>query len=73
MKFEERLEEFFEYAALCRKYDLLAYNDLKLKAQWFLKNRENIKPLRQRINDARDIDSILGIMEELRGDFFVKT
>ncbi|VVB87779.1 tRNA-dihydrouridine synthase B [uncultured archaeon] len=73
MTFGERLEEFFEYAALCRKYDLLTYNDLKLKAQWFLKNRKNIKSVREKINDAKDIDSILGIMGELRADTCIKS
>ena len=63
--FEEQLDDFFEYARLCRKYDMLEYSDLKLKAQWFLKNRENIKSVREKINDAKDIDSIMGIM---RGD-----
>ncbi len=64
--FEERLEDFFEYVALCRKYGMLGYSDLKLKSQWFLKNRENIKSVRERINEAMDIDSIMGIMEGLR-------
>lgn len=64
--FGERLDDFFEYAALCRKYDVMAYSDLKLKAQRFLRNKENIKSVREKINYARDIDSIMGIMEGLR-------
>ncbi len=64
--FAERLEDFFDYVSLCRKYGMLGYSDLKLKSQWFLKNRENIKSVRERINDAKDIDSIMRIMEGLR-------
>jgi nifR3 family TIM-barrel protein len=63
--FDERLDDFFEYVKLCRRYDLLAFNDLKLKAQRFLKNRENIKCVRERLNGAVDIDSIMNIMEGL--------
>ena len=64
--FDERMDDFFEYVRLCRSYDLLAFNDLKLKAQRFLKNRENIKCVRERLNGAEDIDSIIKIMEEVR-------
>ena len=64
--FDERLDDFFEYVELCRSYDLLAFNDLKLKAQRFLKNRENIKCVRERLNGAVDIDSIMNIMEEAK-------
>ncbi len=68
--FGEQLDDFFGYAQLCRKYGLLEYSDLKLKAQWFLKNKENIKSVREKINDAKDIDSIMGIMRELNGNDF---
>lgn len=67
--FEERLEDFFEYAELCRMYDMLSYSDIKLKAQWFLKNKENVSSVRERINEAKDIGSIMGIMNELRGRY----
>lgn len=68
--FDERLDDFFEYVKLCRSYDLLAFNDLKLKAQRFLKNRENIKCVRERLNGAVDIDSIMKIMEEAKAGIF---
>jgi len=67
--FEERLKDFFEYAELCRKYDMLSYCDIKLKAQWFLKNREKISLVREKINEAKDIGSVMGIMNELRGRY----
>ncbi len=64
--FDERLEDFFEYEKLCRRYDLVSYSDLKLKAQWFLRNRDNIRSVRERINGAMDMDSIMEIMEGVR-------
>jgi len=68
--FDERMDDFFEYVKLCRRYDLLAFNDLKLKAQRFLKNRENIKCVREHLNGAMDIDSIMKIMEETKAGTF---
>ncbi|NJD76697.1 MAG: tRNA dihydrouridine synthase DusB [Candidatus Methanoperedens sp.] len=62
--FEEQLDDFFAYEELCRKYDLLAYSDLKLKAHWFLKHKQNIKSVREKINGAKDIDSMMSIMRE---------
>ncbi|MBU4139356.1 MAG: tRNA-dihydrouridine synthase family protein [Euryarchaeota archaeon] len=64
--FDERLDDFFEYAKLCRRYEMLAYSDIKIKAQRFLKNRADIKSVRERVNGAMDIDSILEIMVEVR-------
>lgn len=64
--FDERLDDFFEYAKLCRRYEMLSYRDIKIKAQRFLKNRADIKSVRQRMNGAIDIDSIMEIMEEAR-------
>ena len=63
-----QLDDFFEYAALCQKYDMLAYSDLKLNAQWFTKCRENIKQVRIKINLAKDINSIMEIMGKLRNE-----
>ncbi|MCZ7403294.1 MAG: tRNA dihydrouridine synthase DusB [Candidatus Methanoperedens sp.] len=58
----ERLGDFFEYVALCRNYDLLSFNDLKLTAQWFTKGMENVKKVRVEINKTQEIDSIMEIM-----------
>jgi hypothetical protein len=38
----------------------------KLKAQRFLKNRENIKSVRESLNEAMDIDSVMNVMEDVR-------
>lgn len=66
--FDERLDDFFEYAKLCLRYEMLAYSDIKIKAQRFLKNRADIKSVRERVNGAMDIDSIMEIMEQVRAD-----
>ncbi|MCX9010417.1 MAG: tRNA dihydrouridine synthase DusB [Candidatus Methanoperedens sp.] len=63
----ERLEDFFEYVELCRRYGILTFRDLSAKAMWFTKGLENIKPVRIRLNGAKDEGSILGVMNGLRG------
>lgn len=62
----ERLADFFEYAQLCRNYEMLSFNDLKLNAQWFIRGIENVKKVRVKINETRDIDSLMGIMSGLK-------
>jgi nifR3 family TIM-barrel protein len=64
----ERLDDFFEYAGLCRKYGLLGFRDIVVKAQWFTKGMKNVKPVRVKINRMTDVDSVLKVMEELRAD-----
>ncbi len=64
-KIEEKLADFFEYMELCRKYGMLTYNDIKRNAQWFTKGMENVKPIRVKINQTEDIDSIIGILKEI--------
>ena len=61
----ERLADFFEYEQLCRNYEMLSFNDLKLNAQWFTRGMENVKKVRVKMNETRDIDSIMGIMSGL--------
>ncbi len=62
----ERLDDFFEYESLCVRFGMLEFRDYAAKAQWFTKGMKNIRPIRVEINDAKDIDSIRGIMERLR-------
>ncbi len=62
---EERLADFFEYMDLCRNYGMLTYNDIKRNAQWFTKGMENVKQVRVKINQAVDIDSIIGILKDI--------
>jgi len=63
----ERMEDFFEYVELCRQYGILTFRDLSAKAMWFTKGLENIKPVRIRLNGAKDEVTIIGVMEGLRG------
>jgi nifR3 family TIM-barrel protein len=62
----ERLDDFLEYAELCRKHGLLGLRDTVVKALWFTKGMKNIKPVRVQMNRMTDVESVLGIMEELR-------
>ena len=62
----DKLNDFFEYVALRRKFGTITYADIKLNAQWFIKNSENIKPVRVKINQAKDIESIINIMKDLQ-------
>ncbi|MCZ7395127.1 MAG: tRNA-dihydrouridine synthase family protein [Candidatus Methanoperedens sp.] len=63
---EERLDDFFEYEATCRRYGLFSFRDLNVKAMWFTKGMKNIKPTRMEINQTKDIGSLLEIMHGLK-------
>lgn len=65
---EERLDDFFEYEAMCRSYGLFSFRDLNLKAVWFTRGMKNIKPKRVEINKTKDIGSLLEVMNGLRAD-----
>ena len=64
----ERLEDFFEYEAMCRKYGFSSFRDLNAKAVWFTKGMKNIKPTRVEINKTKDVVSLLEVMHGLRAD-----
>lgn len=68
--FGEKLDDFIEYSCMCRKFGILTCNNLKQNAMWFTRGMENIKPVRMELNDAEDIESILGIIGGLRGEEF---
>jgi len=63
---EERLDDFFEYAAMCRRYGLFSFRDLNVKAMWFTRGMTNIKPTRMEINKTKDIESLLEVMHGLK-------
>ncbi len=62
----ERLDDFFEYEAMCRRYGLFSFRDLNVKAVWFTKGMKNIKPKRVEINKTKDIESLLEVMHGLK-------
>jgi tRNA-dihydrouridine synthase B len=64
----ERLNDFFEYETLCQNHDLLDPGDIRTKALWFTKGMTNIRSVRTELNKAKDIGSVLGIMEELKAE-----
>lgn len=63
---KQRLDDFFRYMDMCRDYGMLTFNDLKLNAQRFTKGIENVKQVRVKLNEAEDVDTIIGIMRDLR-------
>jgi len=58
----EQLDDFFEYMELAGKYDMLDYAGVKLHAKWFTRGIEGGRLLRTKINMARDINELIGIM-----------
>ncbi len=62
----KRLNDFFEYEAMCRRYGLFSFRDLNVKAVWFTKGMKNIKPTRVEINKTKDIGSLLEVMYGLK-------
>ena len=64
--FGETIDDLLEYAELCRKFDMLTYKDFKLKSQWFIRNHKDVRIVRKRINDAKDIESVIDIVQDLR-------
>ena len=64
--FGETIDDLLEYAELCRKFDMLTYKDFKLKSQWFIRNHKDVRIVRKKINDAKDIESVIDIVQDLR-------
>lgn len=64
--FEEQLDDFFEYMSLCNKYGITNFRDIKVKAQWATKSMKNGRIIRERLNGAKDIDSVISVMEGLK-------
>ncbi len=59
----EQLDDFFEYVELAGKYDMLDYAGVKLHAKWFTRGLEGGRLLRTKINAAKDIDEVIGILD----------
>ncbi|KAF5411085.1 MAG: tRNA-dihydrouridine synthase B [Candidatus Methanocomedens sp.] len=62
----EQVDDFFEYVDTSEKYGLLDYASVKLHAKWFTRGIEGGRQLRTRINVAKDIDSVLEVMDGIR-------
>ncbi len=62
---KEKIEDFFKYIDLCKKYDIFSVVDAKLKAQEFTKGLEGSSKLRRKLNTIRSWEGIKKVMEEL--------
>ena len=62
----EQVDDFFEYIDISEKSGLLDYASVKLHAKWFTRGIEGGKQLRTKINVAKDIDSVLEVMDGIR-------
>jgi len=62
----EQVDDFFEYIDMSEKYGLLDYASVKLHAKWFTRGIEGGRLLRTKINVAKDIDSVLEVMDGIR-------
>jgi nifR3 family TIM-barrel protein len=66
--FGETVDDLLEYCELSRKFGLLTYSDFKLKCQWFIRGGEYVRTVRKKINDAKDLESVIGIVRDLKED-----
>lgn len=62
----EQVDDFFEYIDTSEKSGLLDYASVKLHAKWFTRGIEGGRLLRTKINVAKDIDSVLEVMDGIR-------
>lgn len=62
---KERINAFFEYEGLCKKFGILDFADLKLKAMQFCKGMEGARKAREKITQAKNSEEIERAMEEI--------
>lgn len=62
-KWEERLGDFREYAHLAEKHGVLSAKRLRIHAQEFLADQPGVKTARKKLNAAKTVEEIAGIME----------
>ncbi len=68
--FRENISDLLEYGELCRRFGILTYSDFKLKSQWFIRNSKNVRTVRKKINDSMDLESVIGVVRNLRNTHF---
>jgi tRNA-dihydrouridine synthase B len=64
--FSEKLDDFFGYVALAKRYSSLNYAELKTHAQWFTRSTEGGRVLREKITPTKTVEEIISIMEGSR-------
>lgn len=62
---KEKIEDFFEYAELCKKFDIFSVKDAKLKAQEFTKGMNGSSKLRRKLNSVKNWEEIEELMKEM--------
>ena len=62
---EEKVNLFFEYYELCKKYRVVEFTDLKIKAMQFTKGIEGTKKTRVEIVNAKKIEEIKSALKKL--------
>ena len=62
---DEKIEDFFEYVLLCKKYGIFSLVDIKLKAQEFTKGLNGSTRLRRELNKVKSYEEIEGLMNGL--------
>jgi len=61
----EKVEDFFEYIKLCKKFGIFSVVDAKLKAQEFTKGLKGSVGLRRELNKVRNFGEVERLMKEL--------
>jgi tRNA-dihydrouridine synthase B len=59
---DEKLEDFFRYLELARRYDCLNYPDVKLHAVWLTKGIRGGIEMRRRLSMAKSVEAVEALM-----------
>ncbi len=70
-KSPDKIEMFFEYAALAEKFEIISAQKLKIMAQHFTKGIEGAARIREVMNTVHSVEGIMEIMERAREGRFV--
>jgi tRNA-dihydrouridine synthase B len=63
---EGRIQDFFEYIKLCKKYKIFSLTDSKLKAQEFTRGLAGSTKLRRELNKVKDYERVENLMSNLK-------
>jgi tRNA-dihydrouridine synthase B len=60
----EKINDYFEYIKLAKKFDCFSFKDARQKAQEFTKGLEGSSKLRKKLNGAQDWESLSKLIKE---------
>ncbi len=66
---KEKVSAFFEYVELCKKFNQLDVNDLKLQAIYFTKGIDSVKRIRIELLKSKKAEETIGIMKRFSKGF----